>query len=203
MNKAKEDHPGAASPATNESILTNQEFHPTLYAQNSDQPHVEYPSFNAAVDEFFSTLESQKIDVKTFQREKEATKKLENVRKDHDQRLKTLEELQEVDRHKAELITRNQQLVDGAILAVQSELARQKSWDEVGLLVKEAQGRGDPVARSIEQLKLEINHVALRLEDPYGDGEIPGMVVDVDLALTAFANATRLVVGEGFFVWGC
>lgn len=47
-----------------------------------------------AVDEFFSKMESQKIDMKALQQEKQALKKLENVKKDHDQRLEALHQAQ-------------------------------------------------------------------------------------------------------------
>lgn len=57
--------------------------------------------------------------------EREALKKLDNVRKDHNQRLRALEETQEVDKQRAELITRNQELVDSAILAIRSAVANQ------------------------------------------------------------------------------
>lgn len=63
--------------------------------------------------------------MRALQQERDAMKKLENVRKDHDQRLLALEKTQELDKQKAELITRNQVLVDSAILAVQAALASQ------------------------------------------------------------------------------
>lgn len=47
-----------------------------------------------AIDEFFSKMESQKIDMKALQQEKQALKKLENVRKDHEQRLEALHQAQ-------------------------------------------------------------------------------------------------------------
>lgn len=47
-----------------------------------------------AVDEFFSKMESQKIDMKALQQEKQALKKLENVKRDHEQRLEALHQLQ-------------------------------------------------------------------------------------------------------------
>lgn len=46
------------------------------------------------VDEFFSKMESQKIDLKALQQEKQALKKLENVKKDHEQRLEALHQAQ-------------------------------------------------------------------------------------------------------------
>lgn len=47
-----------------------------------------------AVDEFFSKMESQKIDMKALQQEKHALKKLENVKRDHEQRLEALHQAQ-------------------------------------------------------------------------------------------------------------
>jgi hypothetical protein len=90
-------------------------------------------------------------------------KKLSNVRKDHDQRLMDLERTQETDKQRAELISRNQQLVDNAILAIRSALANQLPWPDIQNLIKEAQAKGDPVASSIKGLKLEINHITMML----------------------------------------
>lgn len=90
-------------------------------------PYKEFETFNQAVDEFFSSFESQKLELRAVQQEKDAMKKLENVRKDHDQRLLVLEKNQEVDKQKAELITRNQQMVENAIMSVRSLIANQVS----------------------------------------------------------------------------
>lgn len=176
-------------------IFANIEFHPFLFEQYSNQPYKEFDSFDVAVDEYFSTMEGQKIDLKALQQEREAMQKLERVRKDHSQRLITLEKTQEVDKQKAELITRNQTLVDNAILAIQSALANQMSWPDIQVLLKEAQAGGDPVASAIKQLKLETNHITLLLHDPYEDSdeelELKPMMIDIDLAHTAFSNAKK------------
>jgi len=63
------------------------------------------------VDEFFSSLESQKNDMKILQRERAAYKKLENVRKDHESRLKALRSEQDEDKRKALIIENNLDLV--------------------------------------------------------------------------------------------
>ncbi|XP_044747380.1 nuclear export mediator factor NEMF homolog [Coccinella septempunctata] len=181
-------------------FLSNQEFHPILYRQHESLPYKEVDCFNTAIDEFFSSMESQKIELRALQQEKEALKKLENVKKDHQQRLVALEKTQELDKQKAELITRNQEIVEKAILAVQSALANQLSWDAIKDLVREAAAQGDPIAQTIKEFKLETNHITLYLTDPYDsddneeeedNNKIKPMVVDVDLALSAYANATR------------
>lgn len=56
------------NPQENETnfLLTNVEFHPMLFAQHRESPHTEFDSFDRAVDEFFSALEGQKIDLKVI-----------------------------------------------------------------------------------------------------------------------------------------
>ncbi|XP_055850255.1 ribosome quality control complex subunit NEMF homolog [Episyrphus balteatus] len=189
-----------------EFLYQNLEYHPYKFLQFNGRPYTEHDSFMFAVDEFYSTLEGQKIDMKTLHQEREALKKLSNVKKDHAKRLEELTKVQEVDKQRAELITRNQALVDNAILAIRSAIANQMSWPDIHELVKAAQKNGDPVASTIKQLKLEINHISLLLADPYRvqpldddeeddeedeDDYIPTMAVDVDLALSAWANARK------------
>lgn len=70
-------------------------------------------------------------------------------------------------------------------------------------MVKEAATKGDIVAQQIRKLKLEINNISLYLADPYADSSIsehstnedddnlPPMIVDIDLGLSAFANARK------------
>ncbi|XP_054827883.1 ribosome quality control complex subunit NEMF [Eublepharis macularius] len=209
-----------------EEILTYEEFHPFLFSQHSKCPYVEFESFNKAVDEFYSKLESQKIDLKALQQEKQALKKLENVRKDHEHRLESLHQAQEVDKMKGELVEMNLEIVDRAIQVVRSALANQIDWTEIGAIVKEAQAQGDPVASAIKELKLQTNHITMLLKNPYVLSEEeeeeeeaaaeeeaaeeskgkkkknkakplrkPGrnkpLFVDVDLSLSAYANAKK------------
>ena len=62
----KRDQRPTASGGT-EDFFTNQEFHPMLYKQHESLPFQEMASFNQAVDEFFSKMESQKLDMKAVQ----------------------------------------------------------------------------------------------------------------------------------------
>ncbi|NWT59210.1 NEMF factor, partial [Erythrocercus mccallii] len=150
-----------------EDIYTYEEFHPFLFSQHSKCPYLEFDSFNKATDEFYSKLEGQKIDLKALQQEKQALKKLENVRKDHEHRLEALQQAQEADQLKGELIEMNLEVVDRAIQVVRSALANQIDWTEIGAIVKEAQAQGDPVATAIKELKLHTNHITMLLRNPY------------------------------------
>ncbi|GFT99284.1 nuclear export mediator factor Nemf [Nephila pilipes] len=176
-------------------IITNIEFHPYLFHQFKDQRYTLYPSFDKAVDNYFSSMEGQKIDLKAFHKEKEALKKLENVKKDHEQRLLKLHESQAEDIKKAQLIETNLELVDKAILVIRSAIANQISWSDIQDLIKEAQLEGDPVAKSIKKLKLDINHFTLLLTNPHFDSdddeESKPLLVDIDLDCSAYANARK------------
>ena len=94
--------------------------------------------------------------------------------------------------------------MDNAIFAIRSALANQMSWPDIQDLVKNAQANKDPVALCVKQLKLEVNHISLYLTDPYtnldsdeddnleeGELKLEPMTIDVDLALSAYSNATR------------
>ncbi|TKC42246.1 hypothetical protein EI555_003914 [Monodon monoceros] len=165
-----------------EDILTYEEFHPFLFSQHSQCPYIEFESFDKAVDEFYSKIEGQKIDLKALQQEKQALKKLDNVRKDHENRLEALQQAQEIDKLKGELIEMNLQIVDRAIQVVRSALANQIDWTEIGLIVKEAQAQGDPVANAIKELKLQTNHVTMLLRNPYLLSEEEDDDVDGDIS---------------------
>uniref|UniRef100_A0A8C6XFJ1 Ribosome quality control complex subunit NEMF n=1 Tax=Naja naja TaxID=35670 RepID=A0A8C6XFJ1_NAJNA len=225
----REKKPSLQPNKSPEEILTYEEFHPFLFSQHSKCPYVEFESFNKVqLDEFYSKLESQKIDLKALQQEKQALKKLENVRKDHEYRLEALHQAQEIDKVKGELVEMNLEIVDRAIQVVRSALANQIDWTEIGVIVKEAQAQGDPVASAIKELKLQTNHITMLLKNPYviseedeeeeDDKEKPKaelieeskgkkkkkkvkqlqkplknqpMLVDVDLSLSAYANAKK------------
>ncbi|NWW91760.1 NEMF factor, partial [Rhynochetos jubatus] len=163
----REKKPSLEADKPAEDIYTYEEFHPFLFSQHSKCPYLEFDSFNKAADEFYSKLEGQKIDLKALQQEKQALKKLENVRRDHEHRLEALQQAQEADKIKGELIEMNLEIVDRAIQVVRSALANQIDWTEIGAIVKEAQAQGDPVASAIKELKLQTNHITMLLRNPY------------------------------------
>lgn len=193
----KEKRPAASE--SKEDLLTYDEFHPRLFKQHTEKPYQEYDSFNQAVDEFFSKLEGQKMDMKTVQQEKAALKKLENIKKDHEKRIEQLQKVQDTDINKGRLIEMNLGLVDQAILIVRSALANQIDWTEIQRLVKEAQQQGDPVAQCIKSLKLDTNHITVVLKDPYFESDdedlnediLRPMNIDIDLSLSAYANSRK------------
>ena len=195
-----------------EEFLTIQEFHPFLYSQHASSPYTQHETFNGACDIFFSQVEAQRIELKSVQQERNAVKKLENVKKDHETRIKSLQELQDLDRLKGELIEMNNEIVDNAIKVILSAIANQIPWDQIKEIIKEATENRDPVASRIKQIKLETNHIVMQLEDPYAHldyddddsdeddsndkkkDKAKEHLVDIDLGLTAQANARKYFV---------
>jgi len=90
--------------------------------------------------------------------------------------------LQEVDRVKGELVEMNMSVVERALQVVRSALANQVDWTEIGILVKEAQAAGDPVACAIKELKLQTNHITmlLKCERLRPEGTQAALIVVVD-----------------------
>ncbi|CAG2165658.1 unnamed protein product [Oppiella nova] len=180
----------------NASVISYLEFHPILFNQFKDskdqkQSFVEMESFDKAVDMFFSSIEGQKIDAKALNQEKEAMKKLEKVKTDHKKRIEALNKLQEEDIRKAELIENNNFLVENALLVLRSAIANQLSWEDIQEMIDNARAENDLIATRITSLKLNKNHFTMRLNDPYDESSESAALVDIDIDLSAFANARK------------
>ncbi|RCI00962.1 hypothetical protein CU097_012324 [Rhizopus azygosporus] len=184
-----------------DAIEIYDEFHPFLYKQFTHRKFKEYPTFDMAVDEFFSSIEAQKLELKTRKQEEAALKKLEAVKQEQEKRVESLLNQQLTNTRKAELIELNLQYVDAAITIIRNAVASQMDWQDLNDLVKEEKRRGNPIALLIDTLKLDTNQITLVLTDPdyheesedEDEKEKPKETfkVDVDIGLTAFANARK------------
>ncbi|PIK48438.1 putative nuclear export mediator factor NEMF [Apostichopus japonicus] len=200
----KEKKPSASQGETEAAeLLTFFEFHPFLFKQFEGGPYLEFPSFTECLDEFFSKQEGQKLDMKALQQEKDVLKKLDNVKKDQERRINSLQQSQTADHLKGELIEMNLPLVDEAIRVVRSAIANQIDWKEIDEIIKDAQKQGDLVAKAVKSLKLEMNHMTLMLQNPYSGVDVEEsdsndsavkdkpIMIDIDLGLSAYANARK------------
>lgn len=172
------------------------EFCPLLLNQFKSRDCVKFETFDASLDEFYSKIESQRVEQQQKTKEGSAMQKLSKIRMDQENRVHTLKK--EVDRcvTMAELIEYNLDDVDAAILAVRVALANGMNWEDLARMVKEERKSGNPVASLIDKLYLERNCMTLLLSnnlDEMDDDEKtqPVEKVEVDLALSAHANARR------------
>ena len=201
-------------------ICSYDEFHPFLFEQHKLQTFKEFESFDASVDEFFSAIESQRLEVKKRSQEEHAQKKLDGVRMEHLGRVRGLEEAQQLNVLRAELIEANLEMCDQAIMIIRNAVATGMDWKDLADLVEEERKHNNPIALMIDALKLESNQVCVILSDPYDEEEYDGqteeeenddededdnleaedrhqpkakptVLVDLDIYLTAFANARK------------
>ncbi|KAJ1674074.1 hypothetical protein EV182_004015, partial [Spiromyces aspiralis] len=146
------------------------EFHPMLLEQFRDKPYNEYPSFMAAVDEFYSHIEAQRLHIKAYQQETLAMKKLQAIQAEHESRVEGLAKAQETADRQARLIEQNLDFVDQAILLFRNAVASGLDWKELEDLVQQQRQEGHPIAMAVKQLRLDINRITLVLDDENHDG---------------------------------
>lgn len=221
---AKTDEEGAEK-----SKHLYDDFHPFRPQQfeGSDYTFLEFDGFNKAVDEFFSSIEGQKLESRLTEREQQAKKKLEKARKEHEERLGGLQRVQEVNFRKAEAILANVHRVAEATEAVNGLIRQGMDWGDIARLIEREQGQDNAVAEMIKlPLKLHENTVTLLLDETNFDGgeedddegnetssvsedsededdspkkkatptkvaARPKLAIDVDLALSPWANSTE------------
>ena len=170
------------------------EFQPHLLLQHVDYPYLEYPTFSAAVDDFFSLLEGQKRIQRAEIAEKTARDRLERIRCDQADRASTLDTETGELRLKAALVEAHADDIDKALSVVRSGLDAGLDWDALDRLVKVERSNGNPIALLIRRLELSDNAVILEILDvinynPDKD-EIPILLeIKVDIQDSAHGNA--------------
>ncbi|KJX94291.1 putative serologically defined colon cancer antigen 1 protein [Zymoseptoria brevis] len=209
--------------ATEDRGLMYEDFHPFKPAQlNADETIVfcEFSGFNNTVDEFFSSIEGQKLESKLQEREDHAKRRIEQAREEQAKRIDGLQEVQELNIRKAQAIEANVERVEEATAAVNGLIAQGMDWVDIGKLIENEQKRHNAVAELIKlPLKLHENTVTLLLSEldaaDGGDdeanetdsepddsddedaapaakgGEDKRLTIDIDLAASGWANARQ------------
>jgi predicted ribosome quality control (RQC) complex YloA/Tae2 family protein len=149
---------------TSRKGLIYDDFHPFRPRQFEDDHtsvFLEYDGFNRTVDEFFSSIEGQKLESRLEERELTAKRKIEAARQDQAKRLGGLQEVQELNVRKAGALEANVERVQEAMDAVNGLIAQGMDWVEIGKLIELEQKRHNPVA-SIIKLPLKVRTFLLR-----------------------------------------
>lgn len=141
-------------------------FKPLQYIDDTNVRIIEIEGYNKTIDNFFSSVEGQRLEQKLEERELAAKRKLENARSEHENKIGGLQQLQDQNEQKAQAIEANHERIEEARAAVNSLLAQGMDWEDVGVLIEREQSRGNPVALSIKlPLKLGENTITLLLSD--------------------------------------
>jgi len=140
------------------------------------------PSFNEAVDEFFSKIEQQKGQKAMAQQEKDAAHKLEAIRTEQSNRIRGLEDAIDMHLKRAQTIDAESKMVQDAQTVIRAALDAGMDWTQLQHVIEGEKKKENPVALLMKTLKLERGLVTL---------EIDGISFDVDVRTTPHANATR------------
>ncbi|KAH6630384.1 fibronectin-binding protein A N-terminus-domain-containing protein [Chaetomium sp. MPI-SDFR-AT-0129] len=170
-SSAREGEGGDGKPRN----LLYEDFQPFLPKQFEDDPNCKVLSFegyNKTVDEFFSSLEGQKLESRLQDREILAKRKLEAARRDQAQRIEGLQGAQTLNLRKAGAIEANIERVQEAIDAVNGLLQQGMDWVDVNKLVEREQRQHNPVAEIIKlPMKLHESVITLLLGEAEDEGE--------------------------------
>ena len=149
-----------------EGSLLYEDFHPFKPAQFAGEgvEFIEFEGFNKAVDEFFSSIEGQRLESKLQEREDAAKRKIEQARQEQERRIEGLQQTADLNVQKAQAIEANVERVEEAVAAVNGLIAQGMDWVDIGKLIENEQKRQNPVAQTIKlPLKLHENTVTLLL----------------------------------------
>ncbi|VDM64082.1 unnamed protein product [Angiostrongylus costaricensis] len=141
-----------------------------------------FESFSEAVDVFYAAQDAQKQQQAALRVEKEAMKKLENVKKDQFRRIVELEDSRDMNMKMANLIIFNQDLVDSAVNIISKAIAQKASWGQIKEMHCKAVKNGDPV----EEITGFLNTQSL-ISDRHSRWDVP-----IDVGMTAFSNSREL-----------
>ncbi|KAH7037362.1 uncharacterized protein B0I36DRAFT_261887 [Microdochium trichocladiopsis] len=162
--------------------LLYEDFHPFLPRQFEDDPVytvLPFDNFNKLVDEFFSSVEGQKLESRLTEREAAAKRKLDAARADQNKRIEGLAQTQTLNHRKAEAIEANVERVQEAMDAVNGLIDQGMDWQDIGKLVDREKRRGNPVAAIIKlPLKLEENTITLVLGEAEDDEDADASETD-------------------------
>lgn len=211
--------PDAAAPqAEKPQSLLYEDFQPFLprrYETDAEFTILTFDNFNKTIDEFFSSLEGQKLEGRLNDREEAAKRKLEAVKQIQEQKVEGLKQAQILNMRKAGALEANADRVSEAMDAVNGLISQGMDWVNIGKLIEREQKRKNPVAEIIKTpLNLEQNTITLLLaeedaEETYADesdetsseddsdAEVQEkgkttdnrLAIEINLGLTPFANA--------------
>ncbi|KAG5984478.1 hypothetical protein E4U55_004601 [Claviceps digitariae] len=153
--------------STKREGLLYEDFHPFIpykLQKDSSIKVLEFKGYNQTVDEFFSSLEGQKLEMRLSEREAAAKRKLDAARADQAKRVEGLQEAQLLNMRKAAAIEANVDWVQEAMDAVNGLLRQGMDWVDIGKLVEREKNRKNPVASIISlPLNLAENSITLQL----------------------------------------
>lgn len=190
------------SPDPQQEAVMYEDFQPfrPLQPKVADLKIIEFETFNKTVDDFFSSIEGQRLEARLTEREQNAKRKIETARQDYEKRIGGLQQVQELNVRKAQAIQANSQRVQEVISAVNGLIAQGMDWVEIARLIEMEQAKHNVVAAMIKPpLKLYENTITVLLaeeafedDDEFNDAVTDGSVSDSEDDITTPAGKPKV-----------
>ncbi|EMR10803.1 hypothetical protein PNEG_00950 [Pneumocystis murina B123] len=181
-------------------------FIPKQFSDNPDYSIIAYDNYNSCIDMFFSSLESQKFDMKLKHQEDLAYRRLQATKEELQKKIDDLKKIQNISIQKAVAIEENLEIVDETIKAVNDCLLQSMDWNDIAKLIENEKEYGNPAAKIISlPLKLKLNTITIKLssvrsDDAFEQGQDSNLFhiqkdrtetldIDIKLSMNAWANA--------------
>lgn len=188
---------------SHEGEETFVDFTPMVLKQHEGKARHSFGSFSEAVDEYFNRIDQQRFLKEQQNRVLAAEKKLAKVHLDQQRIVDNLAKQQLYLQNCAMLLETRTDEVDKVRLVINSALAAEMAWPDVEAMVEMEQKKSNPLALRIARMALSENKIFLRFDsqevhqgfDSSDDEDEPQgsqIEVEVDLGLSAYANATKL-----------
>ncbi|PMB68321.1 Ribosome quality control complex subunit 2 [Beauveria bassiana] len=191
--------------------LLYDDFHPfvpTKFEKNDDIEILRFEGYNRTVDEFFSSLEGQRLESRLMEREAAAQRKIDAARQDQENRIRGLQTAQLDNFRKAAAIEANIERVQEAMDSINGLLNQGMDWVDIGKLIAREQKKNNPVATLIcLPLNLVDNVISVRLseeddvasedEEPYEtDDSDARFEDDLDTTESGLKNSDKTIIVE-------
>lgn len=136
------------------------------YKPSTNEKLVEFSSFNATIDHFYSTIEATKLSLRLLNKEQNLEKRLEAARREKEKRLEGLTEVQIKNEKLGLALQMNSEKAEEAANAIRGFIDQKMDWKDIEQLIKVEQSRKNPIALMIVlPLDLSKNKIKLNLPD--------------------------------------
>ncbi|KAH6628409.1 hypothetical protein F5144DRAFT_549718 [Chaetomium tenue] len=172
LKEGGEEEEGQKDKARNLLYEDFQPFLPKQFEDIRDCEILSFDGYNKTVDNFFSSLEGQKLESRLQEREITAKRKLEAARRDQAQRIEGLQDVQMLNLRKAAAVEANIERVQEAMDAINGLIQQGMDWVDINKLVEREQKQHNPVAEMIKlPMKLHESVITLLLGEEEEEGK--------------------------------
>lgn len=128
----------------------------------SNYNHEDIPSFNRALDEYFSKADMKEIEKEKKEKKEEKVGKIERIEEEQKEAIEKWKRIKKESKQKADLIYNNYSLIEDILSGIQKAIDSDLEWEEIKNRIKE---EDTPEVRSIEEIKEGDGIVKIKIDN--------------------------------------